>query len=47
MIINTTDIDQVQAILCHHQIMLRELVPDLQTFEQAIVEVLREKRVDE
>ena len=47
LFINTTDIDQVQAILCHHQIMLRELVPVRQTFEQAIVEVLREKRVDE
>lgn len=47
LFINAADIDQVQTILRHHQMMLRELVPVRRTFEQAIVEVLKEKRVDE
>ena len=47
LFINIADIDQVQTILHHHQMMLRELVPVRQTFEQAIVKVLKEKRVNE
>ena len=47
LFINIADIDQVQTILRHHQMMLRELVPVRKTFEQSIVEVLKEKLVDE
>lgn len=47
LIIKSTDSEKIQTILYHHQITLQELVPIRQTFEQAIVKVLKEKQVDE
>lgn len=44
LIISLAALDQVQRILYRHRIMLRELVPVRQTFEQAIVAVLKEKQ---
>lgn len=46
LIIERTEVDQVQKVLYQHQIMLHELVPIRETFEQAIVKVLKEKQVD-
>lgn len=44
LIISATDVERVQKILYQHQITLRKLVPVRQTFEQSIVNVLREKQ---
>lgn len=43
-IIGTQDIGQAQQLLYQHQILLTELSPVRQTFEQAIVNVLEKKR---
>lgn len=42
--INTHDIKTIQQLLFQHQIVLTELSPIRQTFEQAIVKVLEKKR---
>lgn len=44
LIISAADVERVQKILYQHQITLRKLVPVRQTFEQSIVNVLREKQ---
>lgn len=44
LVVASTDIDKIQSLLYHSQIMLVELTPVRQTFEQAIVRILREKR---
>lgn len=46
LIINITDVDQVQNLLYQHQIMLRELTPVHQNFEQVVVNVLKKNRRD-
>lgn len=43
-VINTRDIDNVQTLLYQNNILLTELSPVHKTFEQAIVNILREKR---
>lgn len=43
-VINTQDIDKVQTLLYQNNILLTELSPIQKTFEQAIVNILREKR---
>lgn len=44
LIINTNDIEPIQQLLFQHHIVLTELSPIRQTFEQAIVKVLEKKR---
>lgn len=46
LIINITDVDQVQNLLYQHQIMLRELTSVHQNFEQVVVNVLKKNRRD-
>lgn len=43
-VINAQDIDKVQTLLYQNNILLTELSPVHKTFEQAIVNILREKR---
>lgn len=46
LLINASDVDQIQELLYANQVKLRELTPLRQTFEQAILTVLKEKRGD-
>lgn len=43
IVIRIEDCAQIQKLLYQHQILLRELIPVRQTFEQMIVDILREK----
>ena len=44
LIIDASKVDQAQKVIYQHEIMLRELTPVRQTFEQAIVNVLKDKQ---